>query len=89
MRGRGKEITLTNTKLVVVNFCSSNITIENCFLRKFGMAILERLIHNYVLLPGNAHAINIDTHSKPAKPKTTSHIMIGNIDILDHEENQL
>lgn len=53
------------------------------------MAILERLIHNYVLLPGNAHAINIDTHSKPAKPKTTSHIMIGNIDILDHEENQL
>jgi hypothetical protein len=53
------------------------------------MAILERLIQNYVLLLGNGHEINIDTYSNPAKPKTTSHIMIRNIDILDHEENQL
>jgi hypothetical protein len=47
------------------------------------------LIQNCVLLPDVAHAINMGTHGNPAKPETTSNVTIKNIDILDHEENQL
>jgi hypothetical protein len=83
-------------------FCSSNITIENCFLRNSDDTIAlyshrwdwygdstNILIQNCVLLPDVAHAINMGTHGNPAKPETTSNVTIRNIDILDHEENQL
>ncbi|GLI80904.1 hypothetical protein PoHVEF18_009270 [Penicillium ochrochloron] len=83
-------------------FCSSNITIENCFLRNSDDTIAlyshrwdwygdskNILIQNCVLLPDVAHAINMGTHGNPANPETTSNVTIRNIDILDHEENQL
>lgn len=83
-------------------FCSSNIIIENCFLRNSDDTIAlyshrwdwygdstNILIQNCVLLPDVAHAINMGTHGNPAKPETTSNVAIRNIDILDHEENQL
>ncbi|KAK1543911.1 hypothetical protein CPAR01_04544 [Colletotrichum paranaense] len=83
-------------------FCSSDITIENCFLRNSddNIALYSHrwnwygnsnniTIRNCVLLPDIAHAINMGTHGNPAKPETTSNIRISNIDILDHEENQV
>ncbi|KAL2875886.1 hypothetical protein SGCOL_008882 [Colletotrichum sp. CLE4] len=83
-------------------FCSSDITIENCFLRNSDDTIAlyshrwdwygdskNVTIRNCVLLPDIAHAINMGTHGNPAKPETTSNVHISNIDILDHEENQL
>lgn len=83
-------------------FCSSDITIANCFLRNSDDTIAlyshrwnwygdsnNITIRDCVLLPDIAHAINMGTHGNPAKPETTSNIRISNIDILDHEENQL
>jgi hypothetical protein len=83
-------------------FCSSDITIENCFLRNSDDTIAlyshrwdwygdsENItIRNCVLLPDIAHPINMGTHGNPAKPETTRNVRISNIDILDHEENQL
>ncbi|KXH32794.1 hypothetical protein CSIM01_04287 [Colletotrichum simmondsii] len=83
-------------------FCSSDVTIENCFLRNSDDTIAlyshrwnwygdsnNITIRNCVLLPDIAHAINMGTHGNPARPETTSNVRISNIDILDHEENQL
>ncbi|CAG8084983.1 unnamed protein product [Penicillium salamii] len=83
-------------------FCSSDIMIENCFLRNSDDTIAlyshrwnwygdsSRItIQNCVLLPDIAHAINMGTHGNPESPETTSDITIRNIDILDHEENQM
>ncbi|ETS82857.1 hypothetical protein PFICI_04733 [Pestalotiopsis fici W106-1] len=83
-------------------FCSSDITIENCFLRNSddNIALYSHrwdwygdseniTIRNCVLLPDIAHPINMGTHGNPAKPETTRNVTISNIDILDHEENQL
>ncbi|VUC28783.1 unnamed protein product [Clonostachys rosea] len=83
-------------------FCSSNILIENCFLRNSDDNIAlyshrwdwygdskDIIIRNCVLLPDIAHAINMGTHGNPAKSETTSNIRISNIDILDHDENQV
>ncbi|GJC78328.1 hypothetical protein ColLi_01166 [Colletotrichum liriopes] len=83
-------------------FCSSDIIIENCFLRNSddNIALYSHrwdwygdskniIIRDCVLLPDIAHAINMGTHGNPAKPETTSNIRVSNIDILDHEENQL
>lgn len=83
-------------------FCSSDVTIENCFLRNSDDTIAlyshrwewygdsrNILIQNCVLLPDIAHAINMGTHGNPKKPETTSNVVIRNVDILDHEENQL
>jgi len=82
-------------------FCSTRITIQNCFLRNSDDNIAlyshrwdwygdsnDIVIHNCVLLPDIAHAINMGTHGNPAKPETTSNVTIRNIDILDHGENQ-
>jgi hypothetical protein len=83
-------------------FCSTRITIQNCFLRNSDDTIAlyshrwdwygdskEILIQNCVLLPDIAHAINMGTHGNPAKPETTSNVIIRNIDILDHDETQI
>lgn len=83
-------------------FCSSDITIENCFLRNSDDTIAlyshrwnwygdsdNITIRNCVLLPDIAHPINMGTHGNPDKPETTSNVHISNIDILDHNENQL
>jgi hypothetical protein len=83
-------------------FCSSDITIENCFLRNSDDAIAlyshrwnwygdsdNITIRNCVLLADIAHPINMGTHGNPDKPETTSNVHISNIDILDHNENQL
>ncbi|KAJ5708150.1 hypothetical protein N7488_007951 [Penicillium malachiteum] len=83
-------------------FCSTGITIQNCFLRNSDDTIAlyshrwdwygdskDILIQNCVLLPDIAHAINMGTHGNPVVPETTSNVVIRNIDILDHEENQL
>ncbi|KAJ5679909.1 hypothetical protein N7462_008153 [Penicillium macrosclerotiorum] len=83
-------------------FCSSDILIENCFLRNSddNIALYSHrwdwygdsrniTIQNCVLLPDIAHAINMGTHGNPDNPETTSNIKVRNIDILDHEENQI
>ncbi|GAP88556.1 putative glycoside hydrolase family protein [Rosellinia necatrix] len=83
-------------------FCSSDVTIENCFLRNSDDTIalyshrwhwygdsINITIRNCVLLPDIAHAINMGTHGNPDKPETTSNVLIQNIDILDHEEHQV
>jgi hypothetical protein len=83
-------------------FCSSDIIIENCFLRNSDDTIAlyshrwdwygdssNITIQNCVLLPDIAHAIMIGTHGNCANPETTSNVTIRNIDILDQEENQL
>ncbi|KAL4893575.1 pectin lyase fold/virulence factor [Aspergillus ambiguus] len=83
-------------------FCSSDITIENCFLRNSddNIALYSHrwewygdstniTIQNCVLLPDIAHGINMGTHGNPDRPETTSNVVIRNIDILDQEENQV
>ncbi|PLB45179.1 pectin lyase-like protein [Aspergillus steynii IBT 23096] len=83
-------------------FCSRDIVIENCFLRNSDDTIAlyshrwdwhedsqNILIQHCVLLPDIAHAINMGTHGDPSKPETTRNVTIRDIDILDHEENQL
>ena len=83
-------------------FCSTGITIQNCFLRNSDDTIAlyshrwdwfgdskDILIQDCVLLPDIAHAINMGTHGNPASPETTSNVIIRNIDILDHDENQM
>jgi hypothetical protein len=83
-------------------FCSSDIMIENCFLRNSDDTIAlyshrwnwygdssQITIQNCVLLPDIAHAINVGTHGNSEKPETTNDVTIRNIDILDHEENQM
>ncbi|KAL1870958.1 hypothetical protein Plec18167_007265 [Paecilomyces lecythidis] len=83
-------------------FCSSDVTIEDCFLRNSDDTIAlyshrwdwygdskNILIQNCVLLPDIAHGINMGTHGNPSKPETTSGVTIRNIDILDQDENQL
>jgi hypothetical protein len=83
-------------------FCSSDVTIENCFLRNSDDTIAlyshrwdwygdseNIIIRDCVLLPDIAHPINMGTHGNPARPETTRNVLISNIDILDHEENQL
>ncbi|KAK6212486.1 hypothetical protein LQW54_005260 [Pestalotiopsis sp. IQ-011] len=83
-------------------FCSSDVVIENCFLRNSDDTIAlyshrwdwygdsENItIRDCVLLPEIAHPINMGTHGNPAQPETTRNVTISNIDILDQEENQL
>ncbi|KAJ8121981.1 hypothetical protein ONZ43_g1702 [Nemania bipapillata] len=83
-------------------FCSSDILIENCFLRNSDDTIAlyshrwewygdsnNITIRNCVLLPDIAHAINMGTHGNPEKPETTTNVLVQNIDILDHNENQV
>ncbi|KAI1123832.1 pectin lyase fold/virulence factor [Nemania abortiva] len=83
-------------------FCSSDILIENCFLRNSDDTIAlyshrwqwygdssNITIRNCVLLPDIAHAINMGTHGNPDKPEMTTNVLVQNIDILDHDENQV
>lgn len=83
-------------------FCSTNILAERCFLRNSDDTVAiyghrwdyygdtkDITIRDCVLLPDIAHPIQIGTHGCPEKPETMSGIRISNIDILDHEENQL
>ncbi|EMT62904.1 Polygalacturonase [Fusarium odoratissimum] len=83
-------------------FCSSDILVENCFLRNSDDTIAiyghrwdyygdssNIVIRNCTLLPDIAHPIHMGTHGNPAKPETISGIHISNIDILDHYENQM
>ena len=79
-------------------FCSSDILVENCFLRNSDDTIAiyghrwnysgdtkNIIVRNCVLLPDIAHAVQIGTHGSPAKPERFSNILISNIDVLDHE----
>ncbi|KAM5521669.1 glycoside hydrolase family protein [Fusarium oxysporum f. sp. phaseoli] len=83
-------------------FCSSDILVENCFLRNSDDTIAiyghrwdyygdssNIVIRNCTLLPDIAHPIHMGTHGNPAKPEIISGIHISNIDILDHYENQM
>ncbi|KAF7557254.1 hypothetical protein G7Z17_g828 [Cylindrodendrum hubeiense] len=83
-------------------FCSTDILVENCFLRNSDDTIAiyghrwdysgdtnNITIRNCTLLPDIAHPIQIGTHGNPDKPETLSNISISNIDILDHHENQM
>lgn len=83
-------------------FCSSDILVENCFLRNSDDTIAlyshrwnyygdsrNIVVRNCVLLPDIAHPIQIGTHGNPAEPETMADITMSNIDILDHEENQM
>ncbi|KAH7148982.1 pectin lyase fold/virulence factor [Dactylonectria estremocensis] len=83
-------------------FCSTDILVENCFLRNSDDTIAiyghrwdyygdtrNITIRNCVLLPDIAHPIQIGTHGNPERPETLSDIHISNIDILDHHETQV
>ncbi|KAM5346348.1 hypothetical protein ACJ41O_009353 [Fusarium nematophilum] len=83
-------------------FCSTDILVENCFLRNSDDTIAiyghrwdyygdsrNITIRNCTLLPDIAHPIQMGTHGNPARPETFSNIRISNIDILDHHENQM
>ncbi|VUC35199.1 unnamed protein product [Clonostachys rosea] len=83
-------------------FCSSDIEIENCFLRTSDDCIAlyshrwdwygdskNITIKKCVLLSDVAHSINMGTHGNPAEPETTSDVKISDIDILDQDEYQL
>ncbi|KAF4951501.1 hypothetical protein FSARC_12895 [Fusarium sarcochroum] len=83
-------------------FCSSDILVENCFLRNSDDTVAiyghrwdyygdtnNITIRDCTLLPDIAHPIHVGTHGNPAKPETFSNINISNIDILDHYENQM
>jgi hypothetical protein len=83
-------------------FCSSNILIENCFLRNSddNIALYSHRWHwtgnsenitiqDCVLLPDIAHAITMGVHGHSTKPETTKNVRISNIDILDHDEPQV
>ncbi|KAH6986490.1 pectin lyase fold/virulence factor [Ilyonectria sp. MPI-CAGE-AT-0026] len=83
-------------------FCSTDILVENCFLRNSDDTIAiyghrwdyygntrNITIKNCTLLPDIAHPIHIGTHGNPDKPETISDIHVSNIDILDHHETQV
>ncbi|KAH7346011.1 glycoside hydrolase family 28 protein [Pyrenochaeta sp. MPI-SDFR-AT-0127] len=83
-------------------FCCNDILIEKCFLRNSDDTIAiyghrwdyygdtsNIVIRNCTLLPEIAHPIQMGTHGNPDKPETLSDILIENIDILDHCENQM
>ncbi|KAM0545821.1 hypothetical protein ACHAPJ_011148 [Fusarium lateritium] len=83
-------------------FCSSDILVENCFLRNSDDTVAiyghrwdyygdtnNITIRNCTLLADIAHPIHMGTHGNPSKPETFSNIRICNIDILDHYENQM
>ncbi|KAJ3545295.1 hypothetical protein NM208_g2584 [Fusarium decemcellulare] len=85
-------------------FCSSDITVENCFLRNSDDTIAiyghrwdyygdtsNIAIRNCTLLPDIAHPIHMGTHgdAESASGECFSDIHVSNIDILDHYENQL
>lgn len=83
-------------------FCSSAVVIENCFLRNSDDTIAlyshrwiwagdssDILIQGCVLLPDIAHAVNVGTHGNPENPETISNVVIRDVDVLDHDENQV
>lgn len=86
-----------------IHFLScSDVVVENCFLRNSDDTIAINchrwdyygnseniIIRNCTLLPDVAHPILIGTHGNPAKPECIRNVHISNVDILDHEENQL
>ncbi|KAG9792216.1 hypothetical protein KCU88_g739, partial [Aureobasidium melanogenum] len=80
----------------------SDVLIEDCFLRTSDDAIAINChrwdyygntenftVRNCVLLPDIAHPILVGTHGNPSDPEHIRHINISNVDILDHDENQL
>ncbi|KAF2024403.1 hypothetical protein EK21DRAFT_117785 [Setomelanomma holmii] len=83
-------------------FCCRDVLIENCFLRNsddtiaiyghrweyFGDTNNIR-IQGCTLLPDIAYPIQVGTHGNPAKPETFSNIHVSDIDVLDHEGNQM
>ncbi|KAF4459574.1 tat pathway signal sequence domain [Fusarium albosuccineum] len=85
-------------------FCSSDVTVENCFLRNSDDTIAiyghrwdyygdtsNIAIRNCTVLPDIAHPIHMGTHGNAdsASGECFSNIHVSNIDILDHYENQL
>ncbi|KAL2107527.1 hypothetical protein VUR80DRAFT_5121 [Thermomyces stellatus] len=83
-------------------FCSTDVLAERCFLRNSDDTVAiyghrwdyygdtrDITVRDCVLLPDIAHPLHMGTHGCPEKPETMSRIRISNIDILDHEENQL
>lgn len=83
-------------------FCCRNVLIQRCFLRNSDDTIAiyghrwgyngdtENIrVKGCMLLPDIAHPVQVGTHGCPEKPERLSNIHISDIDILDHEENQL
>lgn len=83
-------------------FCCKDVLIENCFLRNSDDTIAiyghrwgyygdttNIKIRRCTLLPDIAHPIQIGTHGSSEKPERFSKIHVSDIDILDHEENQM
>lgn len=83
-------------------FCCQSVLIESCFLRNSDDTIAiyghrweyvgdtkKIQIRGCTLLPDIAHPVHVGTHGHPERPETLSDIHVSEIDILDHEENQL
>lgn len=79
------------------SMASNNITVNDVFIRTGDDSIAiygTRWDHvgssnnfnvtNSVLMPGNAHPINVGTHGNPDAPDTISDIRVTNVDILTH-----
>ncbi|RXZ70269.1 RICIN domain-containing protein [Agromyces albus] len=81
----------------VDSMASTNVTVNDSFIRTGDDSIAiygTRWDHvgssnnfnvtNSVLMPGNAHPINVGTHGNPDVPDTINAITVSNVDILTH-----
>ncbi|KAL2847504.1 pectin lyase-like protein [Aspergillus pseudoustus] len=82
-------------------YCSSNVLIDNVFMRNSddNIALYQArngdygdsnnlTIQNAQLWADYAHPINIGTHGNTPNPETMDGVFIRNIDVLDHREMQ-
>ena len=83
-------------------FCSSNVTIDQIFMRNADDCIAiyghrwayygnvkDITVQNSILWADVAHPIIIGTHGDPPNSDTLSNMKFSNIDILDQHENQI
>lgn len=108
--GQSKNIKISNFKSLssggnadgIDVFCSSNIMIDQVFMRNSDDCIAiyghrwayygnvkDITVQNSILWADVAHPIIIGTHGDPPNSDTLSNMKFSNIDILDQHENQI
>jgi hypothetical protein len=108
--GQSKNVSISNFKSFSAGgnadgidvFCSSNVLIDNVFMRNADDCIAiyghrwgyygntkKVTVQNSILWADVAHPILVGTHGDTANPDTLSDLNIKNVDILDQHENQI